>query len=257
MLKDLIRWLLAYVLKRMAPEEVRTPGVLELNSTQAARIIELEEEINGLNDDYESLRTDYVFHQQRIKDEGLYLENTEERLCMKLYKILQTEEKLPITADDIQKAIAVDIHEAEMMAATGFVDQGKKEKIKRIDYLYMIKADHRNRYKIGHSCDPEDRLATFRCGSPEHLKIVGKWSGGRTVEAMLHARLAVYGWQLEWFDLPDKIVQSLMAKLDSNAIDTIPMFESPVDSIQEGLILDPPLVNGSVPFEEEKERLIA
>src|SRR5262249_5903486 len=161
---------------------------------------------------------------QRIKDEGFYLEQTEESLCLKLYKILQANEQLPLTGDDIQRAIGIDIHEAEMMKATGFADLSKKEKIKLIDFVYVIKAAHRNRYKIGHSLDPEERRHTFQTGSPEHLFEIGKWPGGRTLEALLHARLRVYCWQLEWFDLPDKILQDLKTALDNNATESIPVF---------------------------------
>lgn len=193
MLKDLTIWILTYVLKRMAPQEVRAPGLLELNSALAAKAIDLQQQIDELSADYGTLKDKSLMLAQRIKDEGLYLEQTEGSLCLKLYKILQANEQLPLTREDVQQAVSIDIPEAGIMAATGSADLDKKEK--SIDFLYVIKAAHRKRYKIGHSLDPAERLRTFQTGSPEHLTVVGKWPGGRTLEALLHSRLGVYCWQ--------------------------------------------------------------
>ena len=218
MLKDLAIWLLSYTLTRISPKNAPSPALLELNSSQSAMIIELQEEISGLTEDYDDLKNEYTFLAQRIQEEGVYVEPTHESLCVKLYELLKEKKILPVTADDIGRAADIDKYEASQITPEkcpeAFITDIKTgKKVKRTDFVYVMKAGHRGRYKIGHGFSPEVRLSTFLTGSPEDLSLTAQWEGGLQLEQLLHARFAAYKWKREWYDLPEEIAQELILEL--------------------------------------------
>lgn len=225
MLKDFFILVLEFFLSRLSPEKYTKPAGEPTAPTpdeQAQRIKDLEE-------DYEVLAGEYQMLTQRIREEGSYLDETGEVLCMKLYRILAEEKKLPLTFEEIQEVrqfeeaqpdvVVTELQEV-MIEEPGKEPVIKQKKIvrrKEDDYVYIIKANHRNRYKIGSTNAPERRAGQLRTGSPEPLQHQGWWPGGERMERFLHQRLAIYRVfpNLEWFDLPDDIFEQLVESLNA------------------------------------------
>lgn len=71
-------------------------------------------------------------------------------------------------------------------------------------WVYFIEAVGLGRVKIGHSSDPERRMASLATGSAVPLRLLARMQGGRDLEAALHERFAglrVAGVREEWFTL--------------------------------------------------------
>lgn len=66
-------------------------------------------------------------------------------------------------------------------------------------FLYFIEAVDTGFIKIGRSGDPERRLAQLSTGSPNQLVILGKISGGSSLESELHRRFGALRERGEWF----------------------------------------------------------
>ncbi len=65
--------------------------------------------------------------------------------------------------------------------------------------VYFIQAGDHGPIKIGYSSDPFRRLANLQSGHYEPLTLLGFCSGGAETEARLHADLAPYCMNGEWF----------------------------------------------------------
>jgi len=72
-------------------------------------------------------------------------------------------------------------------------------------FLYFIEAVNTGFVKIGRSADPERRLAQLATGSPHDLVILGKISGGSSVEAELHRRFKDIHERREWFKVSTEL----------------------------------------------------
>ena len=72
-------------------------------------------------------------------------------------------------------------------------------------FLYFIEAVNTGFIKIGRSADPERRLAQLATGSPNELVILGKISGGSTLEAELHRRFKGLRERREWFKVSPEL----------------------------------------------------
>jgi hypothetical protein len=87
-------------------------------------------------------------------------------------------------------------------------------------FVYVIHAMGTNRIKIGHSADPEKRLAQLQTGSPHELKLLGQWPGTIEVEQLVHKRLAEYRCGGEWFSVPPFIGNVIRQAIQSHKRDT-------------------------------------
>lgn len=61
--------------------------------------------------------------------------------------------------------------------------------------------------KIGFARNPQQRLASLRCGSQEDLRILGVLPGDRSVEAYLHQRFSAERIRGEWFKREGAVAQ--------------------------------------------------
>lgn len=79
-------------------------------------------------------------------------------------------------------------------------------------YLYFIKAIGTSFYKIGISNNPEARLRQLQTGSPLPIQLVTEifCLSPQDREAELHAALAHYKANGEWFELSDKEARDLI-----------------------------------------------
>ena len=75
-------------------------------------------------------------------------------------------------------------------------------------YLYLIKEDNSNHYKIGVSINPEDRLKSLQTASKTKLNIVAYCvhENAYEVEQSIHAILNDCRKCGEWFELDEEIV---------------------------------------------------
>ena len=71
------------------------------------------------------------------------------------------------------------------------------------EFLYLIKAEGTNYYKIGITSDKTRRLARLQSGSPFELKcIITKITEDvKTLEQLIHKELKTYHVRGEWFEL--------------------------------------------------------
>ena len=54
--------------------------------------------------------------------------------------------------------------------------------------IYFIGADDGDTIKIGYSVKPDSRIRQIQSGNPERLKVLHVFTGGKSIEAHLHAR---------------------------------------------------------------------
>jgi hypothetical protein len=72
--------------------------------------------------------------------------------------------------------------------------------------VYFI-GDHRRRVKIGHSCDPDDRMEAIQACCADKLRLLRVIDGvGSATEAWLHRRFKNQRINREWFYLADKML---------------------------------------------------
>lgn len=67
--------------------------------------------------------------------------------------------------------------------------------------IYFIRDAATGFVKVGHSVDPAKRLITLQIGSASALTLEMTLPGGKSVEAVFHARLATKRQRGEWFAL--------------------------------------------------------
>jgi hypothetical protein len=81
----------------------------------------------------------------------------------------------------------------------------------REGYVYLIKFELKNAYKIGRSIDPNNRLREFIVDMPVELELIHAFPASDyfDAESELQAICKDNGWHLtgEWFDLPDTAVR--------------------------------------------------
>lgn len=74
--------------------------------------------------------------------------------------------------------------------------------MKRGNYVYLVGAANGPPYKVGHSANPEARLASYMAGSPHALAVLRKWErngDARKVECLAHRKLRAFCVDREWF----------------------------------------------------------
>jgi hypothetical protein len=85
-------------------------------------------------------------------------------------------------------------------------------------YVYFIQADENGPIKIGFtSDDPKKRLNQLQTGNPAVLKLLGAIKGTVAREKELHARLAEWRLQGEWFQSHSTVlstIQEAMANIN-------------------------------------------
>ena len=99
--------------------------------------------------------------------------------------------------------------------------QKERDRLARIrlglvtQFVYVIEAVGLNRYKIGHSEDPEYRLYQMRGHSPVELQILGvkeiTHEKAVTFESNLHALFKKNNVHFEWFELNKEELQLLLS----------------------------------------------
>ena len=72
-------------------------------------------------------------------------------------------------------------------------------------FLYFIEAVNTGFIKIGRSANPERRLLQLSTGSPNELVLVGKVSGGSTVESDIHGKFMHLRNRGEWFQYSSEL----------------------------------------------------
>jgi len=88
-------------------------------------------------------------------------------------------------------------------------------------FVYFIQADEDGPIKIGFTAgDPQSRLAQLQTGNPVALKLLGAIRGDTAKERELHAALAEWRLQGEWFKphatVLDTVRQALQEAHDPN-----------------------------------------
>lgn len=85
--------------------------------------------------------------------------------------------------------------------------------------VYAIRAGESTRVKIGISQAPMQRLANLQTASPEPLELLYTMpvANARAVEQLLHAKLASYRLQGEWFHLPEEVMCTLWEQMQAAA----------------------------------------
>ena len=75
-------------------------------------------------------------------------------------------------------------------------------------FVYLIKTDTLNLYKVGMSKNPYKRMATLQTSMPYELTVISRIFSFDCpkLEKALHEYYAAYWMRGEWFDFPDKIV---------------------------------------------------
>lgn len=82
-------------------------------------------------------------------------------------------------------------------------------------FIYVIQAENFQRYKIGFSKHPEQRIAQLQTGSPFKLNLIASWPGTERQEKQIHFNLSHCRQAGEWFEIAslDLIkLQSIKAK---------------------------------------------
>ena len=103
------------------------------------------------------------------------------------------------------------------------------------EYVYIIKVQGENIYKIGKSNDPQSRLNSLQPASPYKLKIIHKFTADNasTAEETLHELLSSYRMEGEWFNIPKRYSDRLVTIerfenkhfwIDKKAVDTASLF---------------------------------
>ena len=81
-------------------------------------------------------------------------------------------------------------------------------------YVYLIGSQ--GHVKIGIAIDVRSRLSTLQTSSPLKLKLLKSWKSVNALasEKMLHKKFAKFRQSGEWFQLPDNVLQNLIAIAD-------------------------------------------
>lgn len=77
-------------------------------------------------------------------------------------------------------------------------------------YVYAIRIQGTNMFKLGYSLFPSQRLASLQTASPFPLEITHQFAGGPEHEAMMHRALVPYRVRAEWFELDPQVVIAVM-----------------------------------------------
>jgi hypothetical protein len=111
----------------------------------------------------------------------------------------------------------------------GFVELGDAASGSSPRLLYVIRAEGMKRYKIGISVDPERRIRNLQIGSPIRLEVISlrPLRAARLVEMGLHESLAEHRAWGEWFDLPDDVLERLLAAVEAET----PAVQAPEPSV--------------------------
>jgi predicted GIY-YIG superfamily endonuclease len=81
----------------------------------------------------------------------------------------------------------------------------------QINYVYVAGTESGPPYKVGHSTNPEARLASFLAGSAASIRVLQKWQrdgDAGKVERLAHKRLKPFRVNREWFSAPFDQVQA-------------------------------------------------
>lgn len=70
-------------------------------------------------------------------------------------------------------------------------------------FVYVIQAENFQRYKIGFSKHPEQRIAQLQTGSPFKLNLIASWTGTENQEKQIHVALSHCRQVGEWFEIAD------------------------------------------------------
>jgi hypothetical protein len=83
--------------------------------------------------------------------------------------------------------------------------------------VYMIRCGENGPVKIGHSADPQHRLAQLQTSHHERLSIIRTFEGGTSVEIWLHRKFSRLRINGEWFSFTP-----LMLDVEPTENDTAP-----------------------------------
>lgn len=96
--------------------------------------------------------------------------------------------------------------------------RGVKPGQKAPRFVYFIRAENLRMVKIGAAVEPQDRLVTLRCGSPDQLTLVGvirTEANAYDLEASLHRRFEAHWSHGEWFRLAPDLEAFMAAEVEN------------------------------------------
>ncbi len=83
-------------------------------------------------------------------------------------------------------------------------------------FVYFIQADENGPIKIGYTADdPKKRLGQLQTGNASALKLLGAIKGTSSRERELHAALAEWRMQGEWFQSHPTVLATIQAALSA------------------------------------------
>lgn len=89
---------------------------------------------------------------------------------------------------------------------------GRKEINGKSSFLYVVKVENTNYYKVGMANDPLNRLITLQIGNPYRLELISAVYSEQAYEKeqAIHKRLDKYRIRGEWFELTDSQVRTIL-----------------------------------------------
>lgn len=86
-------------------------------------------------------------------------------------------------------------------------------------YVYLLQAQI-GVLKIGHACDPSQRLATVHTHSPVPVRLIAQWPGKVADERELHKRFENFRTHSEWFRIEGSLL-TFVAEMQGRGLDRI------------------------------------
>ncbi|MEL7505280.1 MAG: GIY-YIG nuclease family protein [Cyanobacteria bacterium J06554_6] len=117
-------------------------------------------------------------------------------------------------------------------------------------YVYLIWVEGTDKYKIGQSSNPANRLVRLQTGSPHRLHLLGSMEcpDPRLTESRLHQRFAAFRCRGEHFAFPPLFVPEVLAEFHLSTAFINSKVENFAKAVAKKLIEE---------HEQEEERLIA
>jgi hypothetical protein len=124
-----------------------------------------------------------------------------------------------------RRTLALDLGEAivRVLSAHGVVPLTfdgrqfpRQESHGREVFTYFIRAARAGLVKIGHSVDPDERMASLQTANGDDLEMIGHARGGHDLERYLHKRLGVHRRRGEWFTLAPEVAAVIAEVLSAS-----------------------------------------
>jgi len=87
-------------------------------------------------------------------------------------------------------------------------------------YIYLIRQENSNYYKIGKSVSPKSRIKTLQDGNPVALKLIHSTQcadNGFLAELAIHSKFKNYYVQGEWFEFKDNQIANVIEQMNQYA----------------------------------------